>query len=181
MILRKSEIPSNTENRKKKKKKKKKICYTLMRDNYPKLSNMPPPSPPTHTPHRMFHCFKRIIPVKLPISLLPGDHAETDDCCRSHDLCKPIIKAFQTRYYFANPSVVPISHCGCDMRFYNCLRRVNTQASNMIGKIFFNIAKMKCFDFDMRKVCTSSLLGICFKYESKCVAILKNNKVYPTV
>ena len=113
-------------------------------------------------------------------SFIAGDNAGADECCRLHDLCKPIIKAFQTRYHFSNPSVVPISHCGCDMQFYNCLRRVNSQASNTIGKIFFNIAKMKCFDFDMRNICTSSFLGFCTEYSYKCVAILKNNKNYPS-
>ncbi|XP_045172071.2 uncharacterized protein LOC123534079 [Mercenaria mercenaria] len=109
-----------------------------------------------------------------------GEHSETDDCCRSHDLCKPMIKAFETRYYYSNPSVLPISHCGCDNQFYKCLLRVNSPTSKMIGKIFFNLVKMKCFDFDIRDVCVSSFLGLCREREEKCVAVLKSSKLFPT-
>ncbi|XP_052818298.1 group 3 secretory phospholipase A2-like [Mya arenaria] len=109
-----------------------------------------------------------------------GDHSETDDCCRQHDLCRPMIKALQTRYFLSNPSVLPISHCGCDDDFYRCLLRVGSPTSRTIGRIFFNLVKMKCFDFDMKEVCVSSVMGLCTAMETKCVSVLKSNKEFPT-
>lgn len=108
-----------------------------------------------------------------------GDHPDTDNCCRTHDLCKPIIRAFETRYFYSNPSILPISHCSCDQDFYNCLLRVNSPTSKTIGKIFFNLVKMKCFDFDVQEVCVSSILGLCRERKEKCVAVLKSNNPYP--
>ncbi|KAH3891570.1 uncharacterized protein LOC127855574 [Dreissena polymorpha] len=109
-----------------------------------------------------------------------GEHSETDDCCRRHDLCKPIIKAFQERYFYSNPSVFPISHCGCDVMFYDCLLKADSSTSKMIGRIFFNHVKMKCFDYDVRDVCVSTVFGLCTEKKQKCVAVLKSNKIFPT-
>ncbi|XP_060078399.1 uncharacterized protein LOC132557891 [Ylistrum balloti] len=107
-----------------------------------------------------------------------GEHQHTDSCCRSHDLCEPKIRALQKRYYYNNQGIIPISHCSCDRDFYNCLKGVNSPVSNKIGRIFFNIAKIKCFDFAVSDVCTLELMGVCLIYGQKCAAALKQSPVY---
>lgn len=106
---------------------------------------------------------------------LLGEEQEADECCRAHDLCKPIIEPFITKYHHRNPSFFPISHCSCDVRLYNCFRRVNSTAANDIGRLFFNFARMHCFDFKVRLVCVEKWLGICWKMEAKCAAFVREN------
>ncbi|XP_033748544.1 uncharacterized protein LOC117333382 [Pecten maximus] len=107
-----------------------------------------------------------------------GEHQQTDSCCRSHDLCEPKIRALQRRYYYNNQGIIPISHCSCDVDFYNCLKGINSPVSNKIGRIFFNVAKIKCFDFVVSDVCTLELMGVCLTRGQKCAAVLKQSPPY---
>ncbi|OWF44333.1 Phospholipase A2 isozymes PA3A/PA3B/PA5 [Mizuhopecten yessoensis] len=107
-----------------------------------------------------------------------GEHQRTDSCCRSHDLCEPKVRALQKRYYYNNQGIIPISHCSCDVDFYNCLKGVNSPVSNKIGRIFFNIVKIKCFDFAVSDVCTLELMGVCLTRGQKCAAVLKGSPYY---
>ncbi|PNF24305.1 Phospholipase A2 isozymes PA3A/PA3B/PA5 [Cryptotermes secundus] len=37
------------------------------------------------------------------------------------------------------------SHCDCDARFRRCLQSLNTDTSNTLGALFFNVAQVTCF------------------------------------
>lgn len=107
-----------------------------------------------------------------------GEHRQTDSCCRSHDLCEPKVRALQKKFYYNNQGIIPISHCSCDVEFYNCLKGVNSPVSNKIGRIFFNVARIKCFDFVPSDVCTLELMGVCLTRGQKCAAVLKQSPSY---
>ena len=104
-----------------------------------------------------------------------GEHSGADECCREHDLCKPAIESHRTRYGENNPSVFTVSHCGCDIKLFNCFKRVNSPTSREIGRVFFNLIKMKCFDFEMKDYCMNALFGFCLRSERKPGAVLKSN------
>ncbi|XP_071944519.1 uncharacterized protein [Antedon mediterranea] len=99
-----------------------------------------------------------------------GVHAKADECCRSHDLCKPTIRKFQSRYQLYNPTLLRMSHCSCDREFYNCLKRAQTDAAADIGDLFFNTLRLKCFEYDFKETCTWTAFGVCLHSQPKCAA-----------
>ncbi|KAK6626217.1 hypothetical protein RUM43_006524 [Polyplax serrata] len=45
-----------------------------------------------------------------------GGFFKVDKCCRAHDYCHPLIKAFETKFDYYNIRPFTISHCRCDLR-----------------------------------------------------------------
>ncbi|KAA0723838.1 Group 3 secretory phospholipase A2 [Triplophysa tibetana] len=83
-----------------------------------------------------------------------GMFANADRCCRQHDHCEHIIRAFSVNFGVFNPTLFTISHCDCDHRFKQCLLAGNDTISNMVGYSFFNALKIRCFELYQRKRCT---------------------------
>lgn len=104
-----------------------------------------------------------------------GEHAGTDACCRAHDLCRPVVHPYTTRYGRRHTSPITLGHCSCDTRLFNCLKAVNSTVSMRVGQLFFNLAMVDCFDFETREICIGSLLNICYQSTRKCVASIKEN------
>lgn len=97
-----------------------------------------------------------------------GALGRTDNCCRQHDQCFDTINANQTKYGLKNRGLITLSHCDCDDEFYQCLREVNTPVSHSIGKLFFNILRVKCFRKDYPIIGCKKAIGIlkrCDEYE----------------
>lgn len=100
-----------------------------------------------------------------------GEDVTTDRCCRDHDHCPHYIEGFETKYSLFNYRFSTISHCYCDESFRSCLKSANTDASQMVGNVFFNIIGMQCFEFRPKKVCINrSWWGTCQKYERQMQA-----------
>ncbi|KAI4882315.1 hypothetical protein NFI96_002579 [Prochilodus magdalenae] len=82
-----------------------------------------------------------------------GMFEETDKCCREHDHCKDIIESFGFNFGVFNTNIFTLSHCDCDTKFRSCLHKVNNTMSNMVGYGYFNVLKMRCFEFSQRMEC----------------------------
>lgn len=82
-----------------------------------------------------------------------GEHRATDSCCRTHDHCPYFIDRWQTKYNYRNPYPWTLSYCGCDNALYNCLKSVQTTASNEVGELFFGVLSVKCFEFKEGTYC----------------------------
>jgi hypothetical protein len=107
-----------------------------------------------------------------------GTEPEVDACCRRHEHCRPLVKSFEHRYTYYNPSILPVSHCNCDIELYNCFRQTGNPVAAKVAHIFFNLVKMKCFDFGMRHFCSWKFFGFCLSWEKKCAAIMRSNNGY---
>lgn len=97
-----------------------------------------------------------------------GNSNETDNCCRQHDQCFDIILAKKTKYGLKNEDSITMSHCDCDDEFYKCLRNVNSVTSHSVGKLFFNVLKVKCFRKDYPVIGCKKEIGTvkrCKEYE----------------
>nr|XP_027229029.1 group 3 secretory phospholipase A2-like [Penaeus vannamei] len=98
-----------------------------------------------------------------------------DSCCRTHDMCPVNIHGLTRKYGIYNSRLTTISHCACDERFRACLRKSKTGASNMVGTVFFDVVKTRCFVFKMEKTCKKwSWWGRCEKYGMEKVASLRD-------
>uniref|UniRef100_A0A671MLK4 Phospholipase A2-like central domain-containing protein n=1 Tax=Sinocyclocheilus anshuiensis TaxID=1608454 RepID=A0A671MLK4_9TELE len=78
---------------------------------------------------------------------------DTDKCCREHDHCKDTIASFSYDHGVFNTNIFTLSHCDCDNRFRRCLLGVNNTMSNLVGYGYFNVLKMRCFEFSQRMQC----------------------------
>ncbi|XP_042221935.1 group 3 secretory phospholipase A2-like isoform X2 [Homarus americanus] len=104
-----------------------------------------------------------------------------DTCCRKHDRCPMNIGGLQSKYGTYNSHLTTASHCLCDERFKACLKMSRTAAADMVGNVFFNVVKTRCFRFQKQKVCRKwSWWGRCEKYAMKNVAVLRDNVPYST-
>lgn len=74
-----------------------------------------------------------------------GLFRNTDSCCKQHDLCPAFIRSGQEFKGLRNTGTFTRSHCDCDLKFYNCLKKTDTIVSNKIGYTYFNILRPKCF------------------------------------
>ncbi|OWF48093.1 uncharacterized protein LOC110453547 [Mizuhopecten yessoensis] len=88
-----------------------------------------------------------------------GEHRATDSCCRTHDHCPYFIDHFETKYNYRNPYPWTMSYCDCDQGLYDCLKGVNTTAANEVGKMFFGLLSVKCFDFEDGTYCSDEHLA----------------------
>ncbi|XP_058835045.1 uncharacterized protein LOC131692182 [Topomyia yanbarensis] len=75
-----------------------------------------------------------------------GDDATMDRCCRTHDLCPLKVRAYQKRYNLSNNSIYTKSHCKCDDMLYECLKKTNTSAAQVMGSIYFNLVQVPCVE-----------------------------------
>ncbi|XP_044141697.1 protein PROCA1 [Bufo gargarizans] len=108
-----------------------------------------------------------------------GEHKETDACCRTHDHCEHVIHPFTSSYGYRNFLWHTISHCQCDRRFKDCLRRVNDTASRVVGQAFFNVIQVQCFEFTLQEQCVERhWYGWCKKYKNETVAVLRESGLY---
>ncbi|KAA0704265.1 Group 3 secretory phospholipase A2 [Triplophysa tibetana] len=82
-----------------------------------------------------------------------GMFEETDKCCREHDHCQETIASFSFDHGVFNTNIFTLSHCDCDNRFRHCLSGVNNTVSNIVGYGYFNLLKMRCFEFAHRMKC----------------------------
>lgn len=112
-----------------------------------------------------------------------GAFSGADACCRAHDLrCPYYINAFQKKYGIMNWGVGTMNHCACDERFRACLKLARTGASNVVGQLFFDVVKTRCFVFKKEKVCKKkSWWNKCEKWGYDRKAVLRepipwNNK-----
>lgn len=79
-----------------------------------------------------------------------GYFRETDACCREHDKCPTNIAGRETKYGLTNPDATTRSHCDCDKKFFDCLKKASSRLSRTIGELYFNFLSKKCF---RRKEC----------------------------
>ncbi|CAI9585683.1 unnamed protein product [Staurois parvus] len=108
-----------------------------------------------------------------------GEHRETDSCCRTHDHCEHVIHPLTSNYGHWNLRWHTISHCQCDNKFKDCLRKVNDTASRVVGQAFFNVIKVQCFDLAYKEQCAKrSWYGWCEKYVNITVAVPKDSGLY---
>ncbi|KAK3889484.1 hypothetical protein Pcinc_006531 [Petrolisthes cinctipes] len=67
-------------------------------------------------------------------------------------------------------------------RFKACLKLSKTGVADLVGEIFFNKMKTKCFDLVKKKVCTKRRgwlgFGPCIRYSYRRVAVLRDNVTY---
>ena len=82
-----------------------------------------------------------------------GGYSGADRCCRQHDLGCPIsIEPGKTEYGLTNVRFHTVMHCDCDERFSSCLKMARTQAADIVGNLFFNVAHIPCFVFSKTEV-----------------------------
>ncbi|XP_059479334.1 phospholipase A2-like [Neocloeon triangulifer] len=77
-----------------------------------------------------------------------GLYEKTDMCCRDHDYCPDYISAGKTKYGLKNTAPYTKVHCDCDAKFKMCLENDNTDASNDVGHLYFNLFGSQCFKKD---------------------------------
>ncbi|XP_068272055.1 protein PROCA1 [Nyctibius grandis] len=108
-----------------------------------------------------------------------GEHRDTDRCCRDHDHCQHVIHPFTARYGYRNLRWHTISHCDCDRRLKECLRRVNDTASRVVGQAFFNVIQVPCFEFAYKEECVEPYLYVwCKAYNTVAVAVPREPVLY---
>ncbi|KAJ2940191.1 hypothetical protein O0L34_g11757 [Tuta absoluta] len=77
-----------------------------------------------------------------------GPAKETDKCCRAHDNCPEVIEPGQTWRNLTNEAFYSRLSCACDYEFRDCLHKVNSRTSTIIGKMYFNTIGTQCFRED---------------------------------
>ncbi|XP_030764557.1 uncharacterized protein LOC115888840 [Sitophilus oryzae] len=74
-----------------------------------------------------------------------GAQSSVDACCRTHDLCPIKVRSGTQRYNLNNNSLYTKSHCECDQRLYDCLKKQQfIPVANLLGNIYFNLARVEC-------------------------------------
>ncbi|KAF2889210.1 hypothetical protein ILUMI_16963 [Ignelater luminosus] len=90
---------------------------------------------------------------------------DTDSCCRDHDHCEQSIPAGEKKYGLSNTGLFTRSHCDCDTKFYNCLKKTDSIISNKIGFTFFSVLGPQCFKLDYPQTdCNEKSWGRCVSY-----------------
>ncbi|XP_052463538.1 group 3 secretory phospholipase A2 [Carassius gibelio] len=108
-----------------------------------------------------------------------GVFEDTDKCCREHDHCKDTIASFSYNHGVFNTNIFTLSHCDCDNRFRRCLLGVNNTMSNLVGYGYFNVLKMRCFEFSQQMQCAKrTWWGMCAIYELAQYAVVKDAANY---
>ncbi|XP_067114829.1 group 3 secretory phospholipase A2-like [Osmerus mordax] len=108
-----------------------------------------------------------------------GVFSDTDSCCREHDQCQDTILSFQYNYGVFNKNIFTMSHCNCDNKFRECLLAAQDRISNVVGYTFFNLLKMKCFDFSYNLQCVKrNWFGMCLEEDMALYAVVHPATVY---
>jgi len=63
-----------------------------------------------------------------------------DRCCRAHDFCPVEVNSFT----LSNLSPYSKSLCECNKMFYDCLKSIESEPADHIGRIFFNELDIDC-------------------------------------
>ncbi|XP_037798521.1 uncharacterized protein LOC119593642 [Penaeus monodon] len=69
-----------------------------------------------------------------------GSRSGTDRCCQIHDLCPVQLVPFVAYRGVMTAGPKTLSHCDCDRRFADCLRKVNSMGSRGVFHAYFNLA-----------------------------------------
>ncbi|XP_078404038.1 uncharacterized protein LOC144684282 [Cetorhinus maximus] len=108
-----------------------------------------------------------------------GEFSETDKCCREHDHCEHVIYPFAYSYGHRNFRLHTLSHCDCDTKLKQCLRRVNDMSSRVVGQAFFNVLEVPCFDLVYEEQCVERYwYGWCKKYDRVQIAVPRESGLY---
>ncbi|XP_047660507.1 group 3 secretory phospholipase A2 [Tachysurus fulvidraco] len=108
-----------------------------------------------------------------------GLFEDTDKCCREHDHCEQTISSFQFGYGVFNSHFFTLSHCNCDSKFRRCLHNANDRMSDMVGYGYFNVLKMRCFEFSQRLECAErTWWGMCKHSHMTTYALLRDATDY---
>lgn len=77
-----------------------------------------------------------------------GFHKDADSCCRTHDYCPYTFSIIADSYNgFIMEGVLPLSHCECDLEFYECLHaKPYKRGSNYVWTSYKEL-NMKCFAY----------------------------------
>ncbi|TSM28106.1 Group 3 secretory phospholipase A2 [Bagarius yarrelli] len=103
-----------------------------------------------------------------------GLFEETDKCCREHDHCEQTIASFEFNYGIFNTNFFTLSHCACDSKFRQCLHSANDRMSDVVGYGYFNVLKMRCFEFSQKMTCAQwTWWGMCKHSKMTIYAFLK--------
>ncbi|RZB40304.1 Phospholip A2 2 domain containing protein, partial [Asbolus verrucosus] len=94
----------------------------------------------------------------------------TDRCCREHDSCPDFIAAGKVGHGLTNSGLFTRSHCECDAKFYDCLKKANNVLSSGIGYTYFNILGPQCFKEEYPIVnCTVRKNSNILPFSDRCV------------
>ncbi|XP_025076066.1 phospholipase A2 phaiodactylipin-like [Pomacea canaliculata] len=76
-----------------------------------------------------------------------GEFADTDSCCRAHDLCNPQIPGFTDDPKTGLNNEFPFTrlHCTCDTDFKECLKQSKDDIASAVGNMYFNLIPPTCF------------------------------------
>jgi len=100
-----------------------------------------------------------------------GEYPDVDRCCREHDHCPYNIAGDAVKDQFKNPKSFTVSECGCDEKFFDCLKaaKEHPDKATNVGNLYFNLLKPPCVKKEDGKYCkewdTKKFLGF-FNYGS---------------
>lgn len=76
---------------------------------------------------------------------------------------------YETKHNLTNPNFFTRLPCDCDLKFHDCLKKVNSGVSEKIGIIYFDIIGTQCYkkDYPIIKCSnyTNFLNSKCLNYE----------------
>ncbi|XP_035222180.1 uncharacterized protein LOC118195056 [Stegodyphus dumicola] len=101
-----------------------------------------------------------------------GSSADTDKCCRAHDLCDDLLRPGEKKENIINTSWFTLLSCECDDEFYDCLKNVSSNTSNSIGNAYFNLGGSNCYtlNYPLTDKCLNRYLIYCAEYERNTTA-----------
>lgn len=68
---------------------------------------------------------------------------DVEACWPAHDTCDNI-PVGESKYNLTNDQHINVWNCDCELEFYRCLHRVNSNLSNRLGELYF-LLQQKCF------------------------------------
>uniref|UniRef100_K4I293 phospholipase A2 n=1 Tax=Abronia graminea TaxID=278977 RepID=K4I293_ABRGR len=108
-----------------------------------------------------------------------GTFKGPDMCCRDHDHCDIQISGLKYNYGVFNFRPHTISHCDCDTRFRNCLMSLSDSIADFIGKTYFNVMFVPCFELKEGNACVEwNWMYMCTNYSQMPVAHLVDPSPY---
>nr|XP_008193524.2 PREDICTED: phospholipase A2C isoform X1 [Tribolium castaneum] len=99
-----------------------------------------------------------------------GKFADTDKCCREHDMCPINIDAGATKYDLVNTGLFTRSHCDCDKKFYDCLKEAGGVVAESIGFTYFTVLGPQCFKEEY------PIIGCLDTKEKKCLQYVTDTR-----
>ncbi|XP_025076065.1 phospholipase A2-like [Pomacea canaliculata] len=101
-----------------------------------------------------------------------GQFADTDSCCRAHDLCTPRILANTNDSTTGLSNDYPFTrlHCKCDREFKECLKQSKDGIAKEVGKIYFNLLPEACFE-EVSRCSDNSISAKCSSWNWNSVGV----------